>query len=43
MCRTFYVFYREDIIALFLGVAGNVVEGFSLSEQYFQNVARLEL
>ena len=43
MCRTFYVFYGEDVIPLLLGVAGHVVEGLALSEQYFQNVARLEL
>ena len=37
------MFYGENVIALFLSIAGHVVEWFTLCEQYFQNVARLEL
>ena len=37
MRRPFDVLDGEDVIALFLSVAGPVVEGLALSKQYFQN------
>ena len=43
MCGSFYVFYGENVISLFLRIAGNIVERFALSEEYFQNVALTEL
>ena len=43
MCGAFNVFDGEDVVALLLGIARNVVEGFALSEEYFQNVAFVEL
>ena len=43
MCCSFYVFYGENVISLFLCIAGNVIEGFALSEEYFKNVALVEL
>ena len=39
----FYMLYREHVVSLLAGVAGHVIEGLTFSEQYFQNVARLEL
>jgi hypothetical protein len=43
MCGSFYVFYGENVISLFLRIAGNIVEGFALGEEYFQDVALTEL
>ena len=43
VCGSFYMFYGEDVVALLLGVAGNIVEGFALGEEYFQDVALTEL
>ena len=37
------MFYRENVVALRPSVAGNIVERFAFSEQYFEYVARLEL
>ena len=35
MSGSFYVFYGENVISLVLRIAGHVVEGFALSEEYF--------
>ena len=43
MCGSFYVFYGENVISLFLRIAGNIVEGFAIGEEYFQDVALTEL
>ena len=43
MCGSFYVFYGENVKSMFLRIAGNIVEGFALGEQYFQNVTLIEL
>ena len=42
MSGSFYVFYGENVISLFLRIARNIVEGFTFSEKHFQNVARLK-
>ena len=43
MCGSFYVFYGENVKSLFLRITGNIVEGFALGEEYFQDVALTEL
>ena len=42
MSGSFYVFYGENVISLFLRVARHIVEGFALGEEYFEDIARLK-
>ena len=42
MCGSFYVFYGENVISLFLCIAGNVIKRLAFSEQHFQDVALIE-
>ena len=39
MSCSFYMFNGENVISLFLRVAGHVVKGLALSEEYFQDIA----
>jgi hypothetical protein len=42
MCGAFYVFHRQNVITLLLRVAGNIVEGFALGQEYFKDVTLVE-
>ena len=42
MRGAFDVLDGEDVVALFTGVTRDIVEGFALGKQYFENVARLK-
>ena len=42
MSGSFYVFYGENVISLFLRVARHIVERFAFREKHFQDIARLK-